>query len=141
MRLVELSSLYEEVFGHVPTAEIDATWFECIADPHVRVSTAPLKRVIDIVGSIVLLAVALPVLVPCGLLIRRDGGPSLFRQVRIGEGGRRFCLYKLRSMRPGTGEAAQWAEPEDPRVTRIGPSCAGPTSTSCPSSTTSCAAT
>ncbi len=120
VRLVELSSLYEEVFGHVPTAEIDATWFECIADPHVRVSTAPLKRVIDIAGSIVLLAVALPVLVPCGLLIRRDGGPSLFRQVRIGEGGRRFCLYKLRSMRPGTGEAAQWAEPEDPRVTRIG---------------------
>ena len=36
VRLVELSSLFEEVFGHVPTAEINAAWFQCLADPHNR---------------------------------------------------------------------------------------------------------
>ena len=41
VRLVELSALFEEVFGHVPTAEINASWFQCLADPHIpRVVTA-----------------------------------------------------------------------------------------------------
>jgi lipopolysaccharide/colanic/teichoic acid biosynthesis glycosyltransferase len=59
----------------------------------------------------------LPVLV---LLIRRDGGPALFAQVRIGEGGHRFRLHKLRTMRVGSDASAQWACPDDPRITRIG---------------------
>ena len=54
------------------------------------------------------------------LLIRRDGGPALFAQVRIGEGGQRFRLHKLRTMRVGADASAQWACPDDPRITRIG---------------------
>ena len=54
-------------------------------------------------------------------LIRRDGGPVLFRQVRIGEGGRPFTVYKLRTMKAGVSSAAaQWADADDPRVTRVG---------------------
>jgi lipopolysaccharide/colanic/teichoic acid biosynthesis glycosyltransferase len=119
VRLVELSSLFEEVFGHVPTAEINASWFQCLADPHRR-SPSPLKRLVDVCGALLSLAIALPLLPILVLLIRRDGGPALFAQVRIGEGGHRFRLHKLRTMRVGSDASAQWACPDDPRITRIG---------------------
>jgi exopolysaccharide biosynthesis polyprenyl glycosylphosphotransferase len=120
VRLVELSSLFEEVFGHVPTAEINASWFQCLADPHTRASAAPLKRLVDVAGASIALVLALPLLPVLVLLIRRDGGPALFTQVRIGEGGRRFRLHKLRTMRVDADASAQWACPDDPRMTRVG---------------------
>jgi exopolysaccharide biosynthesis polyprenyl glycosylphosphotransferase len=120
VRLAELPALFEEIFGHVPTAEINPAWFQCLADPAIRASTGPLKRAIDVAGAALLLVLSAPLLLVLALVIRRDGGPWLFRQVRIGEGGRPFCLYKLRTMRAGAGAAAQWAAPDDPRVTRVG---------------------
>jgi exopolysaccharide biosynthesis polyprenyl glycosylphosphotransferase len=120
VRLVELSSLFEEVFGHVPMAEINAAWFQCLADSHARTAAAPLKRGLDVVGAAVVLLLAAPLLAVLVLLVRRDGGPAIFTQVRIGEGGRRFALHKLRTMRIGADSSAQWASPEDPRTTRVG---------------------
>jgi lipopolysaccharide/colanic/teichoic acid biosynthesis glycosyltransferase len=120
VRLVELSVLFEEAFGHVPTAEINAAWFQCLADPRARVSTGPLKRAIDVAGAALALTLTLPLFPVLILLIRRDGGPGLFTQVRIGEGGRRFRLHKLRTMSVDADASAQWACPDDPRTTRIG---------------------
>ena len=120
VRLVELASLFEEVFGHVPTAEINASWFQCLAEPRKRTPAAPLKRVLDVTGAAVVLVMTLPLLAVLVLLIRRDGGPAIFTQVRIGEGGRPFRLHKLRTMHVGTGASAQWACPDDPRTTRVG---------------------
>ena len=119
VRLVELTALFEEVFGHVPTAEINASWFECLADPRTR-APSPLKRAVDVCGAVVTLAIALPLLPVLVLLIRRDGGPALFEQVRIGEGGHRFRLHKLRTMRVDADSSAQWACPDDPRITPVG---------------------
>jgi exopolysaccharide biosynthesis polyprenyl glycosylphosphotransferase len=120
VRLVELTSLFEEVFGHVPTAEINASWFQCLADPHTRASSSPLKRIVDVCGALLTLTIALPLLPILVLLIRRDGGPARFEQVRIGQGGRRFRLHKLRTMRVDADSSAQWASPDDPRITRVG---------------------
>jgi exopolysaccharide biosynthesis polyprenyl glycosylphosphotransferase len=120
VRLVELSSLFEEVFGHVPVGEINAAWFQCLADPHARAAAAPLKRLIDVAGAAIALVLAAPLMPVLVLLIRRDGGPAIFTQVRIGAGGRRFRLHKLRTMHIGADSSAQWASPEDPRITRVG---------------------
>jgi exopolysaccharide biosynthesis polyprenyl glycosylphosphotransferase len=120
VRLVELSGLFEEAFGHVPTAEINPAWFQCLADPQLRLSTSPIKRTIDLVLAGTLLVLTAPLLGVLILLIRRDGGPGLFRQVRIGERGRRFKVCKLRTMVVGADATAQWAAPEDPRITRLG---------------------
>jgi lipopolysaccharide/colanic/teichoic acid biosynthesis glycosyltransferase len=91
------------------------------------------KRALDIVGALgglLVTAVAAPLL---ALLIRLDSpGPILFRQERLGEGGRPFTMIKFRTMRVGAAEqlpalaAAQGlAEPalkldDDPRLTPIG---------------------
>lgn len=57
-----------------------------------------IKRGLDLVGAIVLILLALPVMIIVGLLIRRDGGPALFIQDRSGKNERIFSLYKFRSM-------------------------------------------
>jgi exopolysaccharide biosynthesis polyprenyl glycosylphosphotransferase len=120
VRLVELSALFEEAFGHVPTAEIDPTWFQWLASSETRASTSALKRLLDVTVAAMLLTLLAPLLGVLVLLIRRDGGPGVFDQVRIGEGGRPFRVYKLRSMCVGADSTAQWAAVDDPRITRLG---------------------
>jgi exopolysaccharide biosynthesis polyprenyl glycosylphosphotransferase len=118
VHLRELSGFYEEAFGHVAVAEINAAWFQWIVHPNYRARSLPGERLFDVVIAGVAGLVALPLVAVFALLIRRDGGPVLFRQVRIGEGGRRFMIYKLRTMRDGA--AGEWATAVDSRVTPIG---------------------
>jgi exopolysaccharide biosynthesis polyprenyl glycosylphosphotransferase len=121
VRLWELAGFYEDVFGHVPVAEINASWFQYIMHPNYRSSSPASKRALDILVALVVGALSLPLMLLLSLLIRRDGGPVLYRQARIGEGGRPFTVYKLRTMRMGvTGGSAQWADVDDPRITKIG---------------------
>ena len=103
------------------------------------VSARFFKRTLDIAGAALLLLVSLPVLVVAVVAIRFDSsGPAVFAQVRLGSGGRRFKLYKLRTMRPESDESIHQAYVEaliqgtaapsggmfklvfDPRVTRVG---------------------
>jgi exopolysaccharide biosynthesis polyprenyl glycosylphosphotransferase len=57
------------------------------------------KRVLDIVLASLLLVLAAPVMAVAAVLIKaHDGGPVLFRQVRVGRGGEPFTLVKLRTM-------------------------------------------
>jgi exopolysaccharide biosynthesis polyprenyl glycosylphosphotransferase len=57
------------------------------------------KRVMDLVLATIVLIIAAPVLVVAALAVKlSDGGPVLFRQTRVGKGGRTFRLFKLRTM-------------------------------------------
>jgi exopolysaccharide biosynthesis polyprenyl glycosylphosphotransferase len=81
-----------------------------------------IKRVFDLVASLLLIALAAPLGVLIGLLIWTDSrGPVLFSQNRIGRGGKPFRLYKFRSMYV---DAPKYAfhpkEAFDSRITRIG---------------------
>lgn len=118
VRLQELASFYEDTFGHVPVAEINAAWFQYIMHPRYRAASPLAQRALDIVVSGIALLVLAPLMAVLALVIRRDGGPALFSQLRIGEGGRSFTIWKLRTMRVGASSA--WAGAEDARVTRIG---------------------
>ena len=80
------------------------------------------KRLLDVVVAATGLVLASPVLVATALAIRLDdGGPVLYRQVRTGRNGAPFELLKFRSMRVDAERmGAQWAQENDPRVTRVG---------------------
>jgi exopolysaccharide biosynthesis polyprenyl glycosylphosphotransferase len=119
VRVCELSDFYEAVFGHVPTAEINACWFGYLVSPSYRESRRA-KRALDLVLAFLLTLLFLPVIAASALAIACDGGPPFFRQVRIGERGRRITIYKLRTMRSDCGSAARWCAANDPRVTPIG---------------------
>lgn len=94
------------------------------------------KRWLDLLGVCLLLPVVLPVVLACWLAIRADGGPGFFGHWRVGQEGRRFRCWKLRSMVPDAearlaahlarnpAAAREWAETyklrRDPRITRLG---------------------
>jgi exopolysaccharide biosynthesis polyprenyl glycosylphosphotransferase len=120
VRLWEMTGFYENTFGHVPVAEINASWFQYIMHPHYNAGGGPAKRALDISVAIFLGILVAPVLGLMALLIKRDGGPAFFRQVRIGEGGKPFTLVKLRSMRVSDSDVPQWATADDERMTKIG---------------------
>jgi lipopolysaccharide/colanic/teichoic acid biosynthesis glycosyltransferase len=81
---------------------------------------SPLRRLLDIVVAGALLLLAAPVIGVAALLVRvLDGAPVMFRQQRLGEGGRPFGLLKLRTMRPGSAGPEVTAT-DDLRVTGVG---------------------
>jgi lipopolysaccharide/colanic/teichoic acid biosynthesis glycosyltransferase len=75
-----------------------------------------------VIGSLLLLAFTLPLLLIVACLIKLDSsGPVLYRQSRVGLHGRLFTLLKFRSMRVDAEAAGPcWATHKDPRITRIG---------------------
>ena len=69
-----------------------------------------ITRLLDILVSGICLVVFSPLFLYCYIAIRRcDGGTALFRQERIGRGGRPFFIYKFRTMNPN-------AEAEGPQL-------------------------
>lgn len=82
-----------------------------------------LKRVADVVLSVVGLVVLAPLWIVAAVAIRLDSpGPILFRQTRVGHGGRRFEILKFRTMvdRAEDRTGPVLASRDDPRVTRVG---------------------
>lgn len=91
------------------------------------------KRAIDIIGSLVGLILASPILLVVGILIKLESkGPIVFSQTRVGLNGKEFKMYKLRSMVVNAEELKKKLEAQnemsgpmfkikdDPRITRIG---------------------
>lgn len=82
-----------------------------------------IKRVLDVVIAGFALVVLLPLLLFCALVVRLESkGPALFTQWRWGKDGRKFRVYKFRSMRADLGDVSgvQQTVKGDPRVTRFG---------------------
>jgi len=92
-----------------------------------------IKRGVDVVGAVVGLTLGAPILALIALAIRLDSpGPLVFRQTRVGAGGKVFEMYKFRSMRVGAeaelGRLRELNEADgplfkiraDPRITRVG---------------------
>jgi lipopolysaccharide/colanic/teichoic acid biosynthesis glycosyltransferase len=80
------------------------------------------KRGMDVAGALVGLLLVLPILLIAAVAVRIEGGPGvIFRQTRVGQHGRHFTLYKLRSLKPETGEAdVKWNIDHDSRLGRVG---------------------
>lgn len=81
-----------------------------------------LKRSIDILVSCLGLLIAIPIIMITAIFIKCESkGPIFYVQERLGLGGRVFKLIKLRSMTVDAEKnGMQWAEVNDPRVTKVG---------------------
>jgi exopolysaccharide biosynthesis polyprenyl glycosylphosphotransferase len=121
--VLELSDLYERAFGCVPVEEINAAWFMEALTLHRRLEASLARRVVDVAVATLAGIVLAPLMLIVALAVKLDSsGPVLYRQLRVGEGGRRFTIIKFRSMRTDAEAAGapQWASERDPRVTRVG---------------------
>ncbi len=101
--------------------------------PVLSASQRAAKRLLDLVGATVGLLLSLPLMLGIAIAIRLDSpGPVFFTQERVGENGRVFRVFKLRSMvldaeerRRDVVDLDQLPEPayklpDDPRITRVG---------------------
>jgi lipopolysaccharide/colanic/teichoic acid biosynthesis glycosyltransferase len=79
------------------------------------------KRAFDVVLAALLLVPGLPIMAAVAIAIRVETpGPILFRQEREGLRGKRFHIYKFRSMVADAHRRGPVLSMEDPRVTRVG---------------------
>lgn len=119
----DFSSFIERETGRVDLDTVNPSWL-IFSDGFSsgRAVSGVAKRLFDVIASLILLALTLPVIVLFALLVKLDSkGPAFFRQTRVGLYGQTFNLVKLRSMRVDAEAAgAQWAVADDPRITRIG---------------------
>ena len=81
-----------------------------------------MKRCLDAGASALVLAILWPVLALIALVVRLDSpGPVFYRQERVGRGGRRFLIFKFRSMVSNADQIGPYHTARgDARITRVG---------------------
>ena len=122
VRTIGADQLYEDLFGHVPLGVIDSHWFFYLMHPQFN-STRPISdRIIELIEAVPLVVLLSPLLAIAATAVKlSDGGPVIYRQKRVGEGGREFDVLKLRTMSVSSeADGAQWSQAGDPRVTAVG---------------------
>ena len=121
--VIDLAGFYERAKSEVPLDSLKASWL-VYGHGFVQGRARQLaKRAFDILCSAFLLTLASPVMLLTMLAIKLDSpGPIIYRQERVGLGGRIFMCLKFRSMRTDAEKdgVARWAAKNDARVTRIG---------------------
>ena len=82
---------------------------------------AAVKRIVDILGSLALIVLTSPLMLFAVIGIKLTSpGPVIFRQIRIGKMGKRFRMFKFRSMRVENNSTQEWTTDKDSRKTRFG---------------------
>lgn len=86
-----------------------------------NMGNAFMKRTLDVLGSLVMLILASPVMLVCAIVIKSTiGGQVIFRQQRVGHNKKIFTMYKFKSMRDSNVSDTAWSTNSDPRKTRFG---------------------
>lgn len=119
LRVYDDVAFREQHLRRLDLDHMDAGWLEGIGEGR---GAATLRRVADVAIALAILAVAAPILVLAAGAVRlSSAGPVLYRQVRVGLGGRQFVLLKFRSMFvDAEAHGPAWAAAHDPRVTPVG---------------------
>ncbi|RVT39832.1 TIGR03013 family XrtA/PEP-CTERM system glycosyltransferase [Sphingobium algorifonticola] len=120
----DLSTFLERETGRVDLDSVNPSWliFSDGFSAGQRLSSMA-KRLFDVLASALLLLLTGPVILLAAILVKLDSkGPAFYRQQRVGLYGQEFWIVKLRTMRQDAEVAgqAQWAEKDDPRITRLG---------------------
>jgi exopolysaccharide biosynthesis polyprenyl glycosylphosphotransferase len=119
--VLELAEFHEQAFGRVPVRHLTAAWFMSCLHFYRRPYTRLAKRTFDLVVAAAGLALSAPLFPLVAFLVKRTEGPVIFRQTRLGEGGRHFTIYKFRTMDADAEDGEpRWAGENDPRTIRGG---------------------
>lgn len=121
--VTDLSTFFEREAGLVHMSVADPSWLVFSTDFGHSAPRRLSKRFFDLAAASALLLLTWPIMlcVAAGVWLT-SGAPVLYRQVRVGEGGREFVLVKFRSMRVDAESdgVARWAQHGDDRSTRFG---------------------
>ncbi|MDJ0624399.1 MAG: TIGR03013 family PEP-CTERM/XrtA system glycosyltransferase [Desulfocapsaceae bacterium] len=115
-------TFYENLTAKVMAERVDPSWIIFSDGFSVTKVQQFGKRILDIIASIILLTLSLPVmLITAIIIIFESPGPVFYRQERVGMSRRSFEVIKFRSMvHDAEKDGAVWATTNDSRVTRFG---------------------
>lgn len=123
IEVVDAVTFYEQATGKIKIKDTNPDWFIYSQGFSFGNVIRVVKRGLDIFLASIGIILTLPLLPLIALAIKLESpGPVLFSQVRVGEYGHEFKIYKFRSMRNDAEAAsgAVWAQERDPRITRVG---------------------
>lgn len=114
------SDFYENINGKVPLESINQNWFISNLNEGNKRFFNILKRLIDLILSLVLLIISLPFWPIIALAIKLDSkGPIFFKQQRVGLNETIFTMLKFRTMKT-TGNDGSMTQEKDKRITKLG---------------------
>lgn len=124
IKIMDQLSFFEEVRGYVNLDSVKADWI-IFAEGFKggSIFERALKRLMDVVTSVLFLILSSPIFLVCALLVKATSkGPILYRQERVGLNGEHFEVLKFRSMRVDAESDGKpkFASKNDPRVTPVG---------------------
>lgn len=80
-----------------------------------------MKRLFDVLVSIISILTLLPVFITVACILKLDGGPIFFKQTRVGKAGKEFQIYKFRSMVVNASQLGGFStNTNDSRITPVG---------------------
>ncbi len=118
-QIVSFEDMYEEVFDRIPLSQLGEAWFDQQSSLHDSVWYSASKRVLDIIGGLLmgLITLIATPLVALALQIEYPGAVFV-AQTRLGQNGSRIRTYKFRSMR--FSDPGMWPGEGENKVTRVG---------------------
>lgn len=122
IKISPYADFVEDNYHMVPVEEISAEWLFSarleLAHPYYY----GLKRAVDFVAGLSGLVLTAPIMIAAMILIKYESpGPAVYSQIRVGQFGRHFRIYKLRTMiQDAEKNGAQWAAQSDGRITKLG---------------------
>jgi sugar transferase (PEP-CTERM system associated) len=123
VRVEEATSWLEKISGRIEVEQLYPSWLIFAEGFRFSLFFRLVRRVLNFSFSLVALLFSVPLL-PLILLAVKLGspGPAVYKQQRVGRGGKIFYCYKFRTMRQDAeaDTGATWATDNDPRITRVG---------------------
>jgi sugar transferase (PEP-CTERM system associated) len=125
IQVTDLATFFEREAGKIKLGIVDPSWLVFSDGFDRRQWRQVTKRSFDMLASTLLLVLAAPLMLLTTLAIWLESGfkgPVIYRQERVGEGGRTFTVLKFRSMRTDAEKdgKAVWAQKDDDRITTVG---------------------
>ena len=123
IKIEEATSWLEKISGKIEVDNLYPSWLIFADGFRFSAGFMLLRRILAVIAAGLLLLVVLPILPFVVLAIKLDSrGPVLYRQKRVGLGGKVFHCYKFRTMRQDAeaDTGATWALDDDPRITKVG---------------------
>jgi sugar transferase (PEP-CTERM system associated) len=123
VKVEEATSWLEKITGRIEVEQLYPSWL--IFAEGFRFSTIfrMIRRTVNFLVALAGLILSVPLLPFIILAVKLDSaGPVLYRQQRVGRGGKIFYCFKFRTMRVDAeaDTGATWAADDDPRITRVG---------------------
>jgi exopolysaccharide biosynthesis polyprenyl glycosylphosphotransferase len=123
IEIKDLIAVHEEIEGRIPLKYVTEQWLLFCHMNLPKLYFHKIKRVVDILFSVALFLVFIPVILLTMIAIKSESrGPILFRQLRVGRDGSNYILLKFRSMIDNAEKdtGAVWVNEKDLRITRVG---------------------